>query len=51
MRLWLEGWFLPTKPSCQSCGSFIFCSIDRVTQCPKLKRPLLNRLWHRIRGK
>jgi len=36
------GWIRrpePEKPPCQSCGSFIFCAIDQVSQCPKLKRP------------
>ena len=35
------GWLKPRpkKPPCQSCNSFIFCAINDVRQCPKLKRP------------
>ena len=40
--------FEPAKPPCQSCGSFIFCAIDQVSKCPKLKQPSL---WQRLQKK
>jgi hypothetical protein len=41
----LFTWLKPTKPECQSCQLFIFCCIDDVQKCPKLKRSWPDRLW------
>ena len=40
------GWFRPVKPECQSCGSFISCSMAQVQKCPKSK-PWYYRLWRK----
>lgn len=43
------GWLRPApiKPPCQSCGSFIFCAIDQMSQYPKIKRSWYRRLLRR----
>ena len=38
--------FEPAKPPCQSCGSFIFCSLAQADKCPKIK-PWYRRLWRK----
>jgi len=41
-------WYRP-QPPCQPCGSFIFCAIDDVRKCPKIKpRFSLRRLLHHL---
>ena len=52
-RQWIDLfglWVSPKKPECQSCSSFIFCAMNQVERCPKLKRSWPDRLWRWLRG-
>jgi len=50
MRDLICKWFGPTKPCCQSCGSFISCCMNQVKECPKLRRSWPDRLWRWLRS-